>query len=99
MLVRWEMRNGSRLHQYRRLKVTEIHFWLRAVAEEQEICDDPEDRKSVLRVGNSITLAVLIAPLLLVAVEERALAAVIRVIGVPYQRRMRRTKRFVPFLF
>jgi hypothetical protein len=43
-------------------------------------------------------LAVLLAALLLVAVEERALAADIGVIAVPYQRRMRRTKRFVPFL-
>jgi len=54
-----------------------------------------------LALGNWISLAVLIAAVVIVygyrvAVEERALAAVI---GDPYRDYMRRTKRFVPFVF
>ena len=54
-----------------------------------------------LALGNWITLAVLLAAASLVygyrvAVEEPALAAVI---GDPYRRCRRRTKRFVTFLF
>ena len=54
-----------------------------------------------LALGNWISLTVLIAAVVIVygyrvAVEERALAAVI---GDPYRDYMRRTKRFVPFVF
>jgi protein-S-isoprenylcysteine O-methyltransferase Ste14 len=54
-----------------------------------------------LAIGNWISIAVLIAAVVIVygyrvAVEERALVAVI---GDPYRTYMTRTKRFVPFIF
>jgi protein-S-isoprenylcysteine O-methyltransferase Ste14 len=54
-----------------------------------------------LAIGNWISIAVLIAAVVIVygyrvAVEERALVAVI---GDPYRTYMTRTKRFVPFVF